>query len=222
MPLTSMRFIAARRDAGSAGSVRSRAHARPGFPAFVLRYFSSLDPKNHTTVAVTDLSSPGRVPKSATPVTIAGRSGTGWADQDSPDYTVQVKWSAGHWLEVGASTRSITLRVANSIVVRDSTLRVPVTCSGAGCTAFNAVDVSGPTNREPLIELTGDPLSIVLDHNSNTAPAFAGIRLTGGMYAHFEATQGAKQHLSHAQLAAIAKTFRVHGKLDYPWLGTRP
>jgi hypothetical protein len=201
-------------------SRNAQVHTRPGFPALVLRCFSSPDPKNHTDVAVTDLSSPERVPKSATPVTIAGRSGMGWADQDG--YTVQVKWSAGHWLEVGASTKSITMRVANPIAARDSTLRVPVTCSGTGCTSFNIVNVGGATNRNLMIQLIGDPLIIELDHNRNTAPANAGIRLPGGMYAHFEAAQGAKQHLSHAQLVAIAKAFRLHVKLDDPWLGTRP
>jgi hypothetical protein len=107
-------------------------------------------------------------------------------------------------------------------VVRDSTLRVPVTCSGPGCTSFNIVNVSGPTNRDPLVQLIGDPLIIELDHNSNTAPSNAGIRLHNGMYAHFEATPDAKTHLSHAQLVAIAKSFRLHGEPEYSWLGTRP
>lgn len=207
---------------GRGGQLR----ARPGFPASANRWFSSTDPKNHTSVAVTDLSGPEKVPTSATPVTIAGRSGMGWVDKDSQSYAVQVKWSAGHWLEVGAGngkpTKDIAIHVANSVVVRDSTVRVPVTCSGPGCTSFNIVNVSGPTNRDPLIQLVGDPLTIELDHISNTAPANAGIRLSNGMYAHFEATQGAKHPLSHAQLVAVAKTFRLRGKLDYPWLGTRP
>jgi len=204
-----------------------QVHTRPNHhPAFLSRYFASPNPKNDTGVAVTDLRGPTTVPTYATPVRIAGRSGMGWVDRDSQSYVVQVKWSAGHWLEVGAGngkpTKDIAVRVGNSIVVRAATAQVPITCRGSGCASFNVVNVSGTTGRDLSIELIGDPLSITVDHSSSTTATNAVIRLHNGMYAHFGLAPGAKHRLSHAQLVAIAKSFRLHGKLAYPWLGTRP
>jgi hypothetical protein len=205
----------------------AQIHSRPdNHPAFVDRYFSSTDPKNHASVSITDAGATTTVPKSATPVTIAGRSGMGWIDKNTQSYVIQVKWSAGHWLTVWAAdskpSKEIAIRVGNSIAVRHTTLHVPLTCSGPGCKAFNGTSVSGATNRQVLIDLVGDPLIVELDHSSSTAPGNVGIRLDNGMYAHFENAPGAKHPLTHAQLLAIAKTFRVHGKLDFSWLGKRP
>jgi hypothetical protein len=149
----------------------------------------------------------------------------GWVDNDSQSYEIQVKWSSGHWLEVGAGNarpaKSIAIHIANSIVTRTTSLYVPITCSGPGCNSFNGASVSG-TNRDLLIQTIGDPLGIELDHSPNTAPGNVGIRLSNGMYAHFEVMQGAKHPPTHAQLVAISKSFRVHGKLDFSWLGKRP
>jgi hypothetical protein len=209
-------------ETGRSGQVR----ARPGFPASVGRSFASTDPNNQTNVAVTDLSGPTKVPTSAKPVTIAGRSGMGWVDQDSQSYVVQVKWSAGHWLYVaagnGKAAKDIAVHVGNSIVARTANVTVPVTCSGPGCTSFNIVNVSGATSRDLRVELIGVPLVVELDHSPNTPANNAVVHLRNGWYAHFGPEQGATTQLSHAQLVAISKTFRVHGKLSYPWAGKRP
>lgn len=111
----------------------AQSQSRPdNHPAFVDRYFSSTDPKNHASVSITDAGATTTVPKSATTVTIAGRSGMGWIDKNTQSYVIQVKWSAGHWLTVWAAdskpSKEIAIRVGNSMLsaIPPSTCRSPV------------------------------------------------------------------------------------------------
>lgn len=70
---------------------------------------------------------------------------------------IQVKWSAGHWLQVAAGngqpSKGVAVRVGNSIVAR--TVSLPITCRGTGCASFNIAGVSG-TQRNVLVQLIGE------------------------------------------------------------------
>lgn len=70
---------------------------------------------------------------------------------------IQVKWSAGHWLQVAAGngqpSKGVAVRVGNSIVAR--TVSLPITCQGTGCASFNIAGVSG-TQRNVLVQLIGE------------------------------------------------------------------
>lgn len=189
----------------------------PGFPAFAERTFSPADPRKDGGVGITDYAASAHIPKTGTvPVEVSGRTGRGWATTDPKGYEIQVKWKAGHWLDVTADTKATALRIGNSIVEHSVAVNVPITFRKSS--TVHAINISG-SRKAPFVTMLGSHLYIEINQTRDSEPTTRA--LGHGLYAHIGSLAGRKSY-PKAEYVAIAESFRIHGKLDFPWLGKRP
>jgi hypothetical protein len=132
-----------------------------------------------------------------------------------------VQWRAGHWLEVNtahfADDKATALRIAESVVERNLTMGVPITCSE--CKLLNVFSVTGVPDDAYTLML-GGALEVNVDGDNDGQPTTKSLGY--GLYGHFSSLAQAKHPLSKAQLVAIARTARLAAQPDYSYLGTQP
>jgi len=197
-----------------------RRASQPGDPigAYSGRMFYG---KGDETASITDSSRPMAPQKGATPVRIGGRTGQAWFDGQIKDYHVEVRWRAGHWLDVAVShftdNNATAVRVAESVVERKVIINVPITCSA--CASLNVFSIMGPPD-DVYTMAYGDSLIIEVDPHADSKPTTKSVGY--GLYIHVGSLPKAKHPLSQAQCIAIAKTARLAEAPDYSWMNGRP